>query len=73
MWLTGLSKAATGRAVDELKDGAVAQGCAVNEPKDGEDGVDRVQKIVWPDLVFAPVNLWSLPSAAFFYRNQGSG
>ncbi len=25
-------------------------------------------KINWPDLVFGPVNLWSLPSAEFFYR-----
>jgi len=31
-----------------------------------------IRKLTWPDLVFAPVNLWSLPSASFFYRNHQS-
>ena len=26
------------------------------------------RKISWPDLMFGPVNLWTLPSADFFYR-----
>jgi len=29
-------------------------------------------KINWPDLVFGPVNLWSLPPASFFYRELDS-
>jgi len=29
-------------------------------------------KINWPDLVFGPVNLWSLPPASFFYREFDS-
>jgi len=26
------------------------------------------RKISWPDLMFGPVNLWTLPPASFFYR-----
>ena len=29
------------------------------------------RKINWPDLVFGPVNLWTLPSASFFYKKLG--
>jgi hypothetical protein len=29
---------------------------------------DRHRKINWPDLMFGPVNLWTLPPASFFYR-----
>jgi len=28
----------------------------------------RNRKISWPDLMFGPVNLWTLPPADFFYR-----
>jgi hypothetical protein len=63
MRIIGLSKTVTGCA----KKGKTKSG------KASPNKLDRVRKIVWPDLVFAPVNLWSLPSASFFYRNQGSG
>jgi len=42
--------------------------------KTGETVADKktikntTRKINWPDLVFGPVNLWSLPPADFFYR-----
>jgi len=26
------------------------------------------RKISWPELMFGPVNLWTLPPASFFYR-----
>jgi len=26
------------------------------------------RKISWPDFMFGPVNLWTLPAASFFYR-----
>ena len=26
------------------------------------------RKISWPELMFGPVNLWTLPAADFFYR-----
>ena len=45
---------------------------ATGQVKTGETssmGLDTVRKINWPDLVFEQVNLWSLPSASFFYRN----
>ena len=31
-------------------------------------GSHKKPKLNWPDLVFGPVNLWSLPPASFFYR-----
>ena len=36
--------------------------------KTNSKGLDRTRKINWPDLVFGPVNVWSLPPASFFYR-----
>jgi hypothetical protein len=30
----------------------------------------RARKINWPDLMFGPVNLWSLPPAWFFYKKE---
>ena len=30
--------------------------------------IKRNRKIIWPDLMFGPVNLWVLPPADFFYR-----
>lgn len=42
---------------------------AADKTKPEVNTVDPVHKLYWPDLIFGPVNLWSLPSAGFFYRN----
>jgi hypothetical protein len=32
-----------------------------------KNAIEQTRKLNWPDLMFGPVNLWCLPSAAFFY------
>jgi len=43
---------------------------AKNAKADSEKAVTlkTSKNINWPDLMFGPVNLWTLPPASFFYR-----
>jgi len=43
-----------------------------NSEQAGKISGKIARKINWPDLVFGPVNLWSLPPASFFYRELDS-
>jgi len=43
----------------------------IKKEKHDIKGKNTNRKIYWPDLVFGPVNLWSLPPASFFYRKSG--
>ncbi len=40
-----------------------------NKKTTGKYPYNLPRKMYWPDMVFGPVNLWSLPPALFFYRN----
>jgi hypothetical protein len=43
---------------------------SVEEKKRGKQRRLNVPDIIWPDMVFGPVNLWCLPPADFFYRKR---